>query len=89
MAGGEDKGPRHTWPYQISETRTRWDGPRECFLNQFFVYQTQCSGKKRGFSRSHSLDVPHEQPGVLLGKFFMEELDFHVHDRFVAEKVQA
>jgi len=66
------------------ETRTRWGGLCECFLNQLVVYQTQCSGEERGFPRSHSLDVLHKQLGVFLGEVVVEELNFHVHDRFVA-----
>ena len=66
----------------------RGDGLYECFLNQFVVYQTQCCGKERGLPRRHNSDVPHERFGVFLGEV-LEELDFHVHDRFVAEEVQA
>ena len=71
---------------RLSEARTRGDGLCECFFNKFVVYQTQCSGKKRRFPKRHFLDVVHEQLGVFLGEVVVEELDFRVHDRFMAEE---
>ena len=73
---------------RFSDARTRGDRLRECLFNQLVVYQTQCGGKKRRFPKRHFLDVPHEQLGVFLGEVVVEELDFHVHDRFMAEEVQ-
>jgi len=72
---------------RLPETKTRVDGLCECLSNQFFVYQTQCCGKKLRFSRCHSSDVLHEQLKVSLGEVFVEESDFHVHDLLMAEEV--
>ena len=73
---------------RLPETKNRGNGSWEYFLDQLVVHQTQCCGKAWGFPRSHSSDVLHEQLGVFLGEVVVEELDLHVHDRFMAEEIQ-
>jgi len=72
---------------RLPETKIRGDGLCECLYNQLVVYKTQCRGIEWRFSRSHSSDVLHEPLEVFLGEVFVEELDFHVHDRLMAEEV--
>ena len=63
--------------------RTGGGGLWENFFKQLAVNQTQRRGKERRFLRRHFLDAVHERLGVLLGEVSAEELDLHIHNRFV------
>ena len=69
----------------LPEARTRGDELRNCFFNKPIEHQTECRGEERRFPRSHSSDVVRQQLGILPGEGFVEELDFHVHNRGVTE----
>ena len=64
------------------------NGPCENSFNQPVVNQTERRGKDRRLSRRHSLDVLHQRLWILLGKVSVDELDLHIHDRFVTEKMR-
>ena len=56
---------------------------RKSFFNQLVVDQAQSGGGKGRFPRSHSSDVVNQQLGIFFGNPFVEELDFHIKDRFM------
>ena len=53
-------------------------GSRECIFNQLVINQAESCGKEERFFGRHFFDIFHERLGILLGKPFEEELDFHV-----------
>ena len=59
--------------------------PLERLFKQLVVNQTQCGGEKGGSPRSHSFDMIHQQLGIPFGKPFVEELDFHIKNRFMTK----
>ena len=70
---------------RLPEARTRGDGPHNCFFNKPVEYRAQSRGGERRSPRSQSSDVVRQQLGVLPGEGFVEELDFHVHNRGVTK----
>ena len=73
-------------PRRVSEAGARGSGLRKCLFNQLVVYQTQRRGKEWCSPRGHSLDMVHQRLGFLPRKVFVEELNLHIHDRFMAER---